>query len=149
MDYKTRKLQHLKHYLHDEPLTVIQSLDLTDENFDLALADLKQKYINQKHVTSQLYYNIKQLPRAANNSTSLRATYSALEGLIIALKSFGYDIDDIPPLATSVIMKYPFPLINQLKTADDITIRDFQKVMATHIQMHIGVEQAATSCGIT
>ena len=115
---KREKLQHLKCYLRDEPLTIIQPLDLTDENYDLALQELKGKYGNQKHVISQLYHKIEQLPRATNTTASLRSTHSALEGLISALKTFGHNIDDIPPLATRVIMKYPFQLINQLKTSD-------------------------------
>lgn len=62
------KLAHLKANLESQPLALIKSLDLTDENYDIALQKLDEQYDCPADVISNLYHKLTSLPRADKTS---------------------------------------------------------------------------------
>ncbi|XP_065206647.1 uncharacterized protein LOC135836015 [Planococcus citri] len=146
---KSEKLQHLKRHCLGEPLKIIETLDLTDSNYDLALNELDIQYHDKEEVIGALYAKLENLPKATNTNASLRSTYYDIEGLLTALESHGQNLDLFPPLKDKIYFKYPNWLVHQVCGKTKPTIKDFQREIGLHVKLRCGLQAAATAQGLS
>lgn len=142
------KLQHLKAALKEEPYKIVSKLDLNDDNYELALKILEETYKNSSMVMSELYHKINSLKLAENTPVSLRKTYYELEGFLIALQTYGQNIDSILPLRDQILCKYPLHITQQVCGTDIPTIFEFQKNMTRYTSIHISIQAAIDAADI-
>lgn len=65
-------LQHLKSHLRNEPLLLIDSLELTVTNYNVAIRRLQKKYAGGQRVIAELYHQIQASRYADNNPARMK-----------------------------------------------------------------------------
>lgn len=90
----TQKLQYLKSSLNGEPSNLIKTLSLQDDNYDIALNILKNRYDDPETIKNAHFENIFNLKGMTQRSVSnLRRICSVLEENVQALHNLGEPVE--------------------------------------------------------
>ena len=68
------KFSYLRAQLEREALKAISGLELTNSNYDAAIAILKERYGNEQLIVDTHYTKLMEMPPTVNRTTSLRDT---------------------------------------------------------------------------
>lgn len=109
------KFIYLKSYLTGEPLNLINNIQLTSDNFKVALDSLKDRYDNQLNIIYAYSKNLLDAP-SIGKTTSLRDFITYLKQTIEGLKNLQVDVRD-----NDIILLY-----HLLQKLDFKTKRSFQ-----------------------
>ena len=86
------KFNYLRTQLEDRALKSIEGLELTNANYETAITLLQERYAKKQMVLDAHYTHLMDLAQASNNTSSLRATYDAVEKHLRSLQLLGEDI---------------------------------------------------------
>lgn len=125
------KFTYLKNYLEGEPLNLINNLMLSDENYELALTILKNRYSNRRVIAESHFTHLWEMKKAVfNDGKSIRQLLNHITEAIGALKNLNYAIDHWDPILLHLFQQ---KLDGQLRaqwellvdTAEDPSVSEF------------------------
>ncbi|XP_052739599.1 uncharacterized protein LOC128198522 [Bicyclus anynana] len=109
------KLLYLKASLKNEASKLVEGLETTHRNYNIALATLKNRYGKENHVIDAHYAALYRI-KASNdvNITRIRETFNNIERHLRVLHSLGEDIDH-NHLRFLLMEKFPKEIIYEMK----------------------------------
>jgi hypothetical protein len=110
------KLQYLLASLSGEPLALVSSLNLSEENYPVAVALLQQHYGNTERVITKMRTSLMTMKSVQNTSTALRKFYTEFDTTIRSLRAMGEDVND-RSYVDIVLSKLPPPVVVQVERA--------------------------------
>ncbi|KAL7079953.1 hypothetical protein ACQ4LE_000847 [Meloidogyne hapla] len=116
------KLSYLKTCLSGEPLSLINSLPLTDQSYIIALNLLTDKYGNKEEITRNLHQSLKSLPivrKGDNFCKDLNALVNSFEALCIQFQQQGNSVDGLH-IQMEVESKLPPFLLEEIFRAKEV-----------------------------
>uniref|UniRef100_A0A6P7H3X1 Uncharacterized protein LOC114346677 n=1 Tax=Diabrotica virgifera virgifera TaxID=50390 RepID=A0A6P7H3X1_DIAVI len=85
---------YLKSFLRNEPLQLIDNIEVIDENFDIAVKTLKDRYENKSRVISLHIQKLLKAPSLVkSNSKALREFLTLAQQTLLALKNMSVPIE--------------------------------------------------------
>ena len=87
------KFNYLRAQLEREALKAISGLELTNSNYDAAIATLNERYRNEQLIVDTHYTKLMEMLLALNRTTSLRDTLDVIEQDLRSLQSVGEDVN--------------------------------------------------------
>ncbi|GFQ84399.1 integrase catalytic domain-containing protein [Trichonephila clavata] len=97
-----QKLQHLKGSLRSDALRIVNSLSITNDNFEIAWKLLKDRYFNKREIMSSLmkkFINI--TPLSGESSTQILNLIDSTKEFVRMLESLEYKVD---PTSDTLLM---------------------------------------------
>ncbi|XP_054720626.1 uncharacterized protein LOC129230250 [Uloborus diversus] len=97
-----QKLQYLKGSLRSDALKIVNSLSITNDNFEIAWRLLRDRYFNKREIVSSLmkrFINI--TPLSGESSTQILNLIDSTKEFVRMLESLEYEID---PTADTLLM---------------------------------------------
>ncbi|MGI9458657.1 MAG: DUF1759 domain-containing protein, partial [Pirellulales bacterium] len=113
------KLSYLINQLEKVPLTMIEALPITNENYAVAVDMLKKKYGNPRMVVSLLYRKLNEMRPVKNDVVSLRTFVADINCLLGSLGALGQDTTD-DNFTTIILSKLPNPVVVQLELSKEV-----------------------------
>ncbi|XP_050435209.1 uncharacterized protein LOC126842324 [Adelges cooleyi] len=125
------KFGYLKSYLVGEPLSLVSNLMLTDSNYELALAQLTDRYSNRRVIADSHIEALFNAPRATfGDGSSIRKLLNVILESTGALQNLSYAVDQWDPILLHLLQK---KLDNYLRaqwellvdTSEDPSMKEF------------------------
>ena len=130
------KFNYLKAQLKGTASEVISGLELTQENYNIAINLLKERYGKKQIMIKAHFAKLMNLPMATYKATSLRTFYDTMEKHLRCLQSLGED-DNNTQILTVLQSKLPRSVLLQLERikerANELTVKKFREVLHHHI----------------
>lgn len=93
------KFSYLRAYLEGEPLKIITNLTLSDDNYNLALKLLDNRYSNRRIIAQSHFDQLWDMQKAVfGDEKSIRQVLSIITESVGALKNQGYAVDQWDPI---------------------------------------------------
>ena len=131
------KFNYLRTQLEDRALKTIEGLDLTNANYEPAITLLRELYGKMQMVLDAHHRHLMDLAQVSSNSTSsLRATYDAVEKHLRSLQSLGKDIHhrQIISIILTNLPKVVIARLEQQKDPDEEwTVETLRKALKNYI----------------
>ncbi|GFT00753.1 integrase catalytic domain-containing protein [Trichonephila clavipes] len=97
-----QKLQYLKGSLKSDALKIVNSLSITNDNFEIAWKLLKDRYFNKREIISSLIKNfINITPLSGESSTQILNLIDSAKEFVRMLESLEYQVD---PTSNTLLM---------------------------------------------
>ena len=112
---KVSKFNYLKSVLKGTAATVISGLSISNDNYDLAIALLKERFGRSEVIVESLYAKLQSLPRSQNKFTEIQRTYDCIEKLLRHLEAQGESLNNQRMLIQLVLHKFPTEIIMKLE----------------------------------
>ncbi|XP_057297398.1 calponin homology domain-containing protein DDB_G0272472-like [Hydractinia symbiolongicarpus] len=130
------KFNYLRAELENEALRVIDGLELTNANYEVALGILHERFGNKQLIINNHYTQLMDSQPASNKTTSLRATYDKIEKHLRSLNSLGEDTNTRSTISL-IRMKLPRVVIARLEQKrgeeEEWTVETLRKVLKRYI----------------
>ena len=130
------KFNYLKAQLKWTASEVISGLELTQENYNIAINLLKERYGKKQIMIKAHFAKLMNLPMATYKTTSLRTFYDTMEKHLRCLQSLGED-DNNTQILTVLQSKLPRSVLLQLERikerTNEWTVKKFREVLHHHI----------------
>ena len=127
---------YLKSQLQGTAAEVLSGLELTKDNYNVAIELLKERY-GRKHIMADAHYaKMMNMPMATYRATSLRTFYDTTEKHLRCLRSLGEDDNQMQVLS---MLKSKLPRsvlldLERMKAEDEEwTVKNFRKLLQRHI----------------
>ena len=138
---KTEKFSYLLGLLRGSALETIRGLTISDNNYDIAVAILKERFERSKgSIIGRLYGELKRMPCSQKSTVNVRQNYNACEAILRQLKEAGEDVDSNTSLTFDILSKFPQPIISALYQRYDITdesnVSDIRRAILKCINDH-------------
>ena len=130
------KFNYLRTQLEDGALKTIERLELTNANFETAITLLRDCYGKKQMVLDAHYTPLIDLAKASDSTSSLRATYDAVEKHLRSLQWLGKDIrhKQIISIIRTKLPKVVIARLEQQKDPDEEwTVETFRKALKNYI----------------
>ena len=95
---------------------------MTNENYDVAVKVIREKFGKNYAITESLYTSIQQLPTTLNRFSDMKKTHETMEKTLRQLEAKGENVSEQRPLIPQMLSKFSKEVINKLeesKGADD------------------------------
>ena len=130
------KFNYLKAQLKGTASKVISGLQLTQENYNITINLLKDRYGKKQIMIKAHFVKLMNLPMATYKTTSLRTFYDTMEKHLRCLQSLGED-DNNTQILIVLQSKLPHSVLLQLQRikerTDEWTVKKFREVLHHHI----------------
>ena len=130
------KFNYLKAQLKGTASEVIPGLELTQENYNIAINLLKERYGKKQIMIKAHFTKLMNLPMATYKTTSLRTFYDMMKKHLRCLQSLGED-DKNTQILTVLQSKLPCSVLLQLERIKERTngwtVKKFREVLHHHI----------------
>lgn len=103
---KVQKLNYLIGCLHDEALRMVSGYSIIEENYDLVVATLKDKYGGAETLLMDLNSELLLLPPANDGVKSIRETYEKIERICRQLEQLNQNLNS-SSITTLIKSKFP------------------------------------------
>ena len=134
--HDVEKFNYLKAQLKGIASEVISGLELTQENDNIAINLLKERYGKKQIMIKAHFTKLMNLPMATYKTTSLRTFYDTMEKHLRCLQSLGEDDNNTQTL-TVLQSKRPRSVLLQLdrikERTDEWTVKKFREVLHHYI----------------
>jgi len=112
---KVSKFNYLISVLKGTATAVISGLSISNDNYDLAIALLKERFGRSEVIFESLYAKLQSLPRSQNKFTEIQRTYDCIEKLLRQLEAQGERNNNHRMLIQMVLHKFPTEVIMKLE----------------------------------
>ena len=112
------KFTHLRSKLCGDALVCISGLQLSNENYQIAVDLLRKRFGDLQTVIDAHYSGLSHLPRSSFQVHQLRQTYDSMENHIRSLQAIGENIEN-RQLVSVIKEKMPFEVMHQLNMQKD------------------------------
>ena len=115
------KFNYLRQQLLDEPREVIAGIDITKNNYDVAVKMLKERYGKIHLMIDAHYAQLREIPQSTSHFSRLRPTFDVIEKHLRSLESLGEDANNnmIVSLVKSKLPKAVITRLEEYKNDDD------------------------------
>ena len=86
---KACKFNYLKSVLKGAAAAAISGISICDDNYDDAVALLKERFGREEVIIESLYAKLQSLPKSCNKFTKVRQTYQSIEKVLRPLEAQG------------------------------------------------------------
>ena len=125
--------------MESDALKSIAGLELTNENYDLAVNMLKERFGNEQLIIDSHYMLLMNMPTTINKVTSLHATYDSIEKQLRSLNAIGDDTNQTQVISM-IRSKLPKVVLARLEERKDWdkswTVGLLRNCLKTHITAH-------------
>ena len=90
---KVSKFSYLKRTLRGTAFTAISGIALTNDNYDIAVTLLKQKFGRPDSIVEMLYAKLQHLPTSSPRFGDIRRTHENIERILRQLESQGKNVN--------------------------------------------------------
>ena len=135
------KFNYLRAKLEGEALTSVSGLELTGDNYTVALGILKERYGDEQIVKDAHYKKLMAIPPATRDFGKLRTTVDEVEMHLRTLEALGEDISQ-SYLISLIKSKIPKETLEQLeigKGTDKWTV----KLLRERLRIHLSAKEEA------
>ena len=115
------KFNYLKIHILGETKEVISGIDITSNNYDVAIQLLTERY-GKKHLMVAAHYSqLRDIPQSTGHYSKLRITLDCVEKHLRSLESLGEDVNNnmIVSMVKSKLPKYVIARLEEYKDDDD------------------------------
>ena len=113
------KLNYLRSQLESEALKSIAGLELTETNYDVAIAMLKERYGNTELIIENHYSQLSDMSPASDKTSELRRVFDTVEQHLRSLEALGEDIEQKHHI-TVIKRKFPFAVIRHIEQQKEV-----------------------------
>ena len=141
----TAKFSYLLSSLTGEAKKAVAGLSLSTANYKVAVDILRKKYAREDVLTNTLYRQLRALPVAAQNLTSIRNTVDSIEKILRQLEGLGQDIDGQHLVIQQLQEKFPLGMLEKLEESrddDPWTVQTLRKAIARYVEVKERAERA-------
>ena len=130
------KFNYLKGQLQEQASEVLSGLELTNENYNVAVEILKERYGRKQFMIDAHYAKMMNMPMATYKAVSLRLFYDSTEKHLRCLRSLGED-DDQSHILMMLKSKLPRSVLSKMEEMKPIdeewTVKKFRKSLQRYI----------------
>ena len=130
------KFGYLKGQLLGAASEVLSGLELTNDNYNVAVQLLKERYGRKQFLIDAHYAKMMNIPMATYRASSLRSFYNVTEKHLRCLKTFGEN-ENQRQILTMLTSKLPRSVLLELEKmkpeGEEWTVRNFRKLLHRHI----------------
>lgn len=128
------KLLYLQSALEGEAKDVIEGLDITNKNYNIAIETLKERYGKQSIIIDAHYMALYKIKRSGKTVNDCRTTFNEVEKHLRVLKSLGENIEH-NHLRVLILEKFPEELVYEIriKIGSEESIDNIRKALHTII----------------
>ena len=109
------KFSYLKGALRSSASMAIAGISVTNENYNVAIKLLKEKFGNKESIIEALYAKLQHLPTSSNRFSDIKHTYEVIERLLRQLESQGEVVNQQKMLIHQLLSKFPFEVVIKLE----------------------------------
>ena len=118
---KACKFNYLKSVLKGAVAAAISGISICDDNYDDAVALLKERFGREEVIIESLYAKLQSLPKSCSKFTEVRQTYQSIEKVLRQLEAQGEAINNQRILIQLVLSKFPSEIIVKLEESKQPT----------------------------
>jgi len=89
----------------------ISGITLSNENYDLAVALLKEKYGNPDSIVEALYSKLQHLPTVPNRFSDIKRTHENIERILCQLEAQGEIVNNQKILIHQILSKFHLEVV--------------------------------------
>ena len=105
------KFSYLRGVLRGTAFMAISGISLTNENYSVAVAILKEKFGKKDSIIELLYAKLHHLSVSSNKFGDIKYTYDTIERLLRQLEAQGKRVDQQKVLVHQILSKFPLELL--------------------------------------
>jgi len=109
------KFRYLKGALCGLASMAIAGISVTNENNNVAIQLLKEKYGNKELIIEALYAELQHLPTSSYRFSNIKHTYKVIKRLLRQLESQGEIVNQQKILVHQLLSKFPFQVVIKLE----------------------------------
>ena len=115
---KVSKFSYLKGALRGSAYVAISGISVTEDNYDVVVALLKDKFGSKESIIETLYARLYHLPTSSGKFSDIKYTYNNVERLLRQLESQGETINRQKMLIYQILSKFPVDVVVKLKNVE-------------------------------
>ena len=138
---KACKFNYLKSVLKGAAAAAIPGISICDDNYDDAVALLKEQFGQEEVIIESLYAKLQSLPKSCNKFTEVRQTYQSIEKVLRQLEAQGEAINNQRILIKLVLSKFPSEVIVKLEESKQPTKGWNTEDLRTAILQYIRIQE--------
>ena len=100
------KFSYLKGVLGGSAVAAISGIPVTNENYDLVIELLKERFGKKEVITESLYFKLQSLPKVSNKLSDVQRNYEITEKILRQLEAQGEEIGNQRMLIQQLLGKY-------------------------------------------
>ena len=143
------KFSYLKGALRGTAFMAISGISLTNENYSVAVAILKEKFEKKDSIIEMLYTKLHHLSVSSTKFNDIKYTYDTVERLLRQLESQGEQVDQEKMLVHQILSKFPLNVTLQLeelkKVGDVWTMELLRKLLKQYIEVQESAQRHVTN----
>ena len=112
------KFSYLKSVLKGAAAATISGISVSNENYDMALLLLRERFGRPEKVIESLYSQLQLLPKSGNKFVDLKRTSDCIEKILRQLEALSESIDQ-RILVQQVLSKFPLEFLIKLEESKD------------------------------
>ena len=112
---KVSKFSYLKGVLRGSAYVAISGISVTEDNYDVVVALLKDKFGSKESIIETLYARLYHLPTSSGKFNDIKYTYNNVERLLRQLESQGETINGQKMLIYQILSKFPVDVVVKLE----------------------------------
>jgi len=136
---KVSKFSYLKGALHGTAFIAISGIALTNDNYDVAVTLLKQKFGRPDSIIEMLYSKLQHLSTASQRFSDVKRTFENIERILQQLELQGENVNAQKILVHQILSKFPLEVILKLehtKTFGQVwTMELLRQLLSQYVQM--------------
>ena len=101
------KFSYLKNSLRAAAATAISGISVTNDNYEMVIGMLKDKFGKTEDIIAALYSRLQHLPQAMNQFNDIKSTYEAMEKILKQLEVQRETVDQQRKLVQQMLSKFP------------------------------------------
>ncbi|XP_065891574.1 uncharacterized protein [Dysidea avara] len=110
------KFSYLKGTLRGVASVAISGISVTEENYDVALKLLKERFGRKESIVEVLYAKLQNLPTSSCKFSDIQYTHNNIERILRQLESQGETVDNQRMLVYQILSKFPLEVILKLES---------------------------------
>ena len=104
----------MKGSLRGAAAVVIGGISITNDNYDVAIELLKEKFGKREAIIDTLYSQLQHLPMVTHQISDVKSTFENIEKILRQVESQKKDIDNQKILNQQILFKYSTQVIIKL-----------------------------------
>jgi len=134
------KFSYLKSSLRGAAASAISGISVTNDNYAIVIALLKEKFGRKEAIVEALYSQLQILPIAQNRFSEVKSTYDAIEKILRQLESQNEDIDRQRIIVQQILLKFPMDVVIKLEESkvlnESWTVTSLREALKRYITIH-------------
>ena len=140
---KVSKFSYLKGALRGSAYVAISGISVTEDNYDVVVALLKDKFGSKESIVETLYARLYHLPTSSGKFNDIKYTYNNVERLLRQLESQGEAINGQKMLIYQILSKFPVDVVVKLEDAKKCEVEWTMEMLRKLLTEYITIQECA------